>query len=120
VAVPGHPRTGACSPPHPGIWIVAPLPPQSVHRAERRNMSLEASAPHRMIHGVRAVGVRRRQRAQITHSQGVTPRRSARVATGMLGVRLITAACRHSPNPESHEGWLPAATHAARSCFLIS
>jgi hypothetical protein len=40
---PGHPRIGVCSPPQPGIWIVAPLPSHWVQRAERRSMSLEAS-----------------------------------------------------------------------------
>ena len=81
-------------------------------------MSLEASAPHRMIHGASAVGARRKQRAQITHSHGETPRRSARMATGMLAVRLITAGCNHSYHPKSHEGWLPAPAHAA-TCWLV-
>jgi len=49
-----------------------PLPPHRVHRAERRSMLLDASAPHRMIHGASAVETRWRQRSQITQSQGVT------------------------------------------------
>jgi hypothetical protein len=35
-----------------------PLPRHCVHRAERRSMSLEASAPHRIIQGASAVGER--------------------------------------------------------------
>jgi hypothetical protein len=41
----GHPRTGVCNAPHPGIWILAPLLPHCVHCAERRSMSLDASRP---------------------------------------------------------------------------
>jgi len=98
-----HPRTGVCNPPHPGISIVAPLPLHWPQRAERRNISLEASAPHRMIHGVSAIGARCRQRAQITHSQGVTRRRSASVAIGVVCVRLITQGSAGSRQSESHE-----------------
>jgi hypothetical protein len=71
-----------------------PLPPHRVHRAERRSMLLDASASHRMIHGASAVETRCRQRSQITQSQGVTPRSSARVATDILAVPLIVEACR--------------------------
>jgi len=35
--------TGVCSPPHPGSWIIAPLRPHRVHRADRRSILLEAS-----------------------------------------------------------------------------
>ena len=48
-------------------------------------MSLDASAPQRMIQAASAVGVRRRQRAQIKQSHGVMRRRSARVAGVGLG-----------------------------------
>jgi hypothetical protein len=63
------------------------------NRAERRNRSLEASEPHRMIHGAGAVGERCWQRSQ-THNHGVTRRRSASVATGVVAVRLIGEANR--------------------------
>ena len=53
-------------------------------------MSLDASAPQRMIHGATAVGARCRQRSQIIHSHGVTPRRSASVATGVVAILGIT------------------------------
>jgi hypothetical protein len=66
-------------------------------------MLFDAAEPHRMIHGASAVGERCRQRSQITHSQGVTLRRSAKVATGMFAVRVISATCGHSHQPESHE-----------------
>jgi hypothetical protein len=56
-----------------------------------------------MIHGASAVGERCWQRSQMTHSQGVTPRISARLATGMLAARFIGATCRHSHYPESRE-----------------
>jgi hypothetical protein len=62
------------------MWIVAPLPPHRVHRADRRSMSLDASAPHRMMSGTSAAGERCWQRSQQTHSHGVTRRRSAFVA----------------------------------------
>ena len=52
----GHSRTGICNPPHPKI--VAPLLPCFVQRAEGRSMSLDASAPHRMIQGASAFGTR--------------------------------------------------------------
>jgi len=35
-------------PAQPGRWMVAPLRPQRVQRAAPRNLSLEASGPHRM------------------------------------------------------------------------
>jgi hypothetical protein len=40
------------------------LRPHRVHRADRRNMSLEASAPHRIISGTMAAGDRCWQRSQ--------------------------------------------------------
>jgi class 3 adenylate cyclase len=48
-------------------------------------MLLEASGPLRMIHGASAVGERCRQRSQMTHSHGVTPRRSASVVVAERG-----------------------------------
>ena len=63
--VPGQPRTGASNPVHPASWITAHLPPNWPQRAERRSMSLEASAPHPMSHGARAVGARCWQHSQI-------------------------------------------------------
>jgi hypothetical protein len=66
-------------------------------------MSLDASAPHRIIHGASAVGARCRQRAQITQSHGVTRRRSARVAIGVVGIRLIAAGWAGLHQSESHE-----------------
>jgi hypothetical protein len=52
---------------------------------ERRSISLEALWPHRMSHGAKGVGARCWQRSHITHTHGVTRRRSARVATVRLG-----------------------------------
>jgi hypothetical protein len=75
-------------------------------------MSLEALAPQRMIQGASAVGARCWQRAQITHNHGVTPRRSARVATGVVGIwasrengaiclvrKAARLSCRPAPMP---------------------
>jgi hypothetical protein len=92
--------------------MVAPLPSHCVHRAERRSMLLDASAPHLMIHGARAVGDRYRQRSQITHSHSVTPRR---LATDILAVRLIVAAWCYSHLAESHEAQLPRQRDTATS-----
>jgi hypothetical protein len=78
-------------------------------------MLLDASAPHLMIHGARAVGDRYRQRSQITHSHGVTPRRLAKVATDILAVRLIVAAWCYSHLAESHEAQLPRQRDTATS-----
>jgi hypothetical protein len=44
-SAPATPVPGVCSPPHPGNWIFAPLPPHCVPRVERRGMSLDASHP---------------------------------------------------------------------------
>src|SRR5262249_6263493 len=85
VLSPANHVTGASDPPHPTSWITAHLPPHWPQRAERRSMSLEASAPHRLSHGARAVGARCWHHSQITHSHGVTRRRSARVAAVRFG-----------------------------------
>jgi len=82
--------------------MVAPLPSHRVHRAERRSKSLEASAPHRMIHGASAVGERCWQRSQYIQSQGVTRRRSASVAIGVLALRLISTAWSGSDHSKRH------------------
>jgi hypothetical protein len=39
-----------------GRRSVAPLPPQAVQRAQRRSLSLLASAPQRIISGTNAIG----------------------------------------------------------------
>jgi hypothetical protein len=66
-------------------------------------MSLEASAPHRIILGASALGVRRWQRAQITHSHGVTPWSSARVATGAVAVLGIAGEWGYLLGSESRQ-----------------
>jgi hypothetical protein len=88
--------------------MVAPLRPHRVQRAERRSTSLEALAPHRMMSGTSAVGERCWHRWQWTHSHGVTRRRSARAATVVVAVGLISKASRHSHRPESTRPSCPA------------
>jgi len=43
----------------PGCCSVAPLWPHSTHRADRRSLSLDVSAPQRMMSGTSAVAFRR-------------------------------------------------------------
>jgi hypothetical protein len=76
-------------------------------------MSLEASAPHRMIQGASAVGARCKQRAQITHSHGVTPRRSERVVTGVAAILGITGEWGFSLGSESRQAYLLPRPNAA-------
>jgi hypothetical protein len=58
-------------PAHDGCCRVAPLPPQRVHRADCRSISLSVSAPHLIISGASATGAscRQRQLAQWTQVQ---------------------------------------------------
>ena len=51
-----HGSKPTCSPIQPGCCSVAPLVPQMVHRADRRSLSLDVSAPQRMISGANAIG----------------------------------------------------------------
>jgi hypothetical protein len=75
-----------------------PLPPHRVHRAERRSMLLDASAPQRMTDGASAVGTR----CWAPPADDPKPWREApevgRVGTEILSVRLIVAACRQPPH----------------------
>jgi hypothetical protein len=52
----GNGRKPTSVPPQLGRWIVAPLWPQAVQRAERRSLSLEVSAPHRITATAQASG----------------------------------------------------------------
>jgi hypothetical protein len=73
----------------------APLRPQLVQRAEQRNMSLDASGPHRMINGTKVIGVRCRHPSQTTQHHGV-PRRSCS-SVGLGGVGFMP-----QPSPDLH------------------
>jgi hypothetical protein len=94
---------GICSPLHLGSGIVVSLRRHRVHRADRRNKSLEP--PHRIINGTMAASERCRQRSQQIHSHGVTRRRSARVATEVVAVREPTKEVGKLDNPKNDTGY---------------
>jgi hypothetical protein len=60
------------------------------HRAERRSMSLDVSAPHRMISGASAIGAQCRQWmfSQLSHHQQDVWRSSASVVGMPVGSTL--------------------------------
>jgi len=75
--------------------------PQSVQRADRRSRSLEASAPHLMIHGVNATGLRCRHRSQTNQNHG-DPRRSCS-SVGLGGLRFMPEGSPDLQRVESHD-----------------
>jgi hypothetical protein len=76
-------------PPQLGCCNVAPLRPHFMQRADRRSMSLDVSAPHRMINGVTAIGAicRHAWFWQCTHSHGALRRICSSVGGGGNGWR---------------------------------
>ena len=66
---------------------VAPLPPRSLQRADRRRRLLEACGPQRIISGTNATGRRCRQRSH-TNQHHEWPRRS-RSSVGADGAGLM-------------------------------
>jgi hypothetical protein len=69
------------------------------HRADWRNLSLDASAPHRMISSVRAIGALclHCELAQCTQSQGALRRICSRLGGMGCGWRDMPVCCRASP-----------------------
>ena len=89
-------------PAHDGCCKAAPLRPHLLQRADRRNMSLEASGPHRMIKGTNATGLRCMQYSHTTQHHGV-PRRSCSSVRQGVSV-FIRRVWRYSRRQNSRDG----------------